>query len=210
MQSNFVSTKEALRQRNKDIHVVMGYMSNCNKAVDTTIFKSSIMLMLYNEIEGIFSNILMELFDYIIDKDIPFDLLHKNVRGIFLEYHLKRIGNSSEKLDFFYSNRNLKNVNYVEINTYLKLYSGNLDSRQIRSISKRLGVNISSKADGKNLLRVKSYRNKLAHGEVSFQEACRDCTEVEIRQIVNEVYEYLDMIISDYDNFILRQLERQE
>ena len=67
MQNHFNGTKQFLALRNNDINIMLSHMDSCKKAVDSTIFKSSIMLMLYNEIEGTFSNILSELFDYIID-----------------------------------------------------------------------------------------------------------------------------------------------
>ncbi len=59
---------------------------------------------------------------------------------------------------------------------------------------------------GEKLLCVKNCRNKLVHGEISFQEACRDFSQEEIEAIVNQVYDFLHMLIKDYDNFVSRQL----
>ena len=206
MRNHLSSTKNFLLKRNCDIHIILAYMRNCKKAVDTTIFKSSIMLMLYNEIEGTFSNILSELFDYIIDENIDFNLLHSKIKKIYLEYYCKKTNNNVAELMSFHDNEDLKNVDYLELNKYLKLYSGNLDARQIRDISKKIGVPISNTVDGKKLVRVKNCRNKLAHGEESFQEVCRDFSEDDIEDIAKEVFAFLDMLISDYNNFIDRQL----
>ncbi len=181
-------------------------MDKASKNTDITIFKSSIMLMLYNEIEGTFSNILTALFDYIIDENIDFNLLHRKIQKVYMDYYLRKTSNNVEQLKSFYNNTDLKNVDYLELNKYLKLYSGNLDSRQIRDISKRIGVPVSNSIQGENLLKVKSCRNKLAHGEVSYQEACRDFSEKDIRDIAAEVFQFLEMLITDYNNFINRQL----
>ena len=207
MQQNHLNiSKVFLDQRNADIAVMVTHMDNCAKIVDTTIFKSSIMLMLYNEIEGTFSNILEGLFDYIIDQNIDFNLLHNKIQSIYLEYHCKKIGGNISKLKSFHNNQDLKNIDYLELNKYLKLYSGNLDARQIKDISKRIGITLDDAVSGEKLLVVKNCRNKLAHGEVSFQEACRDFSEDDIKKIIVEVYAFLNMLISSYNNFISRQL----
>lgn len=205
MQIHLNNSKQFLIKRNSDIQIFLSCMKNCKNIEETTIFKSSIMLMLYNEIEGTFSNILSELFDYIMDENIDFELLHNKIKNIYLEYYCKTI-NDTSNLMRFYELQDLKSVDYLELNKYLKLYSGNLDARQIRNISKRIGVSVSTDVVGEKLLFVKNCRNKLAHGEVSFQEACRDFSEDDIEKIVKEVLEFLNMLISDYNNFIDRQL----
>lgn len=159
MQNHFNGTKQFLALRNNDINIMLSHMDSCKKAVDSTIFKSSIMLMLYNEIEGTFSNILSELFDYIIDENIDFDILHSKIKNVYLEYYNRKIANNLAELLNFRNNSDLKSVGYLELNKYLKLYSGNLDARQIREISKRLGVPISNEIIGDNLVKIKNCRN---------------------------------------------------
>lgn len=159
MQNHFNGTKQFLALRNNDINIMLSHMDSCKKAVDSTIFKSSIMLMLYNEIEGTFSNILSELFDYIIDENIDFDILHSKIKNVYLEYYNRKIANNLAELLYFRNNPDLKSVGYLELNKYLKLYSGNLDDRQIREISKRLGVPISNEIIGDNLVKIKNCRN---------------------------------------------------
>lgn len=206
MQNHFNGTKQFLALRNNDINIMLSHMDSCKKAVDSTIFKSSIMLMLYNEIEGTFSNILSELFDYIIDENIDFDILHSKIKNVYLEYYNRKIANNLAELLNFRNNSDLKSVGYLELNKYLKLYSGNLDARQIREISKRLGVPISNEIIGDNLVKIKNCRNWLAHGEISFQEACRNYSENEIHSISNETFAFLDMVLKDYNNFVCRQI----
>lgn len=208
MQNHFNGTKQFLALRNNDINIMLSHMDSCKKAVDSTIFKSSIMLMLYNEIEGTFSNVLSELFDYIIDENIDFDILHSKIKNVYLEYYNRKIANNLAELLNFRNNPDLKSVGYLELNKYLKLYSGNLDARQIREISKRLGVPISNEIIGDNLVKIKNCRNRLAHGEISFQEACRNYTENEIYSISNETFAFLDMVLKDYNNFVCRQIIR--
>lgn len=206
MQNHFDGTKQFLVRRNADIEIMLSYMDNCEKIVDSTIYKSSIMLMLYNEIEGTFSNVLSELFGYIIDENIDFDRLHNKIKNIYLEYYNKKTNNNLAELLSFHNNSDLKNVDYLELNKYLRLYSGNLDARQIREISKRLGVPISNEIIGDSLVKIKNCRNRLAHGEMSFQEACRNYSEREIHSLSNETISFLEMILKDYNNFVCRQI----
>ncbi len=49
-----------------------------------------------------------------------------------------------------YLNQDLKNVDYMEMNRYLKLYSGNLDTKEIREISKKRGVTVGELCKAKS------------------------------------------------------------
>lgn len=72
----------------------------------------------------------------------------------------------------------------MEINKYLKLFSGNLDSRSIKKLSLKLGIILSDKMNEPTLLQVKNIRNQLAHGETRFGSICQDITLEESKKCV--------------------------
>lgn len=171
------------------------------------INKSVVILMLYNAIEGTLSNILENTFDYICDNDIEFRALNTKIQTLLLKYRIRKIGTNTKELFDFYNDDKLSNVSYLQISNYLKLYSGNLDARKIKELSKELGVTVSKVAGEEKLLIVKAVRNKLAHGEVGFSEACKDISDKEIIKIVEAVQRFMQNLINEYNSFILHQLK---
>lgn len=103
-------------------------------------------------------------------------------------------------------NENIQNVkfelSYNEITRHLKLFSGNLDSREIRAVSERLGVILSEGIDEPVLLKVKNSRNKLAHGDTRFNNACQDFTLDDMKKIEIKTKCYLDKVICEYEKFL--------
>ncbi|MDY6993463.1 MAG: MAE_28990/MAE_18760 family HEPN-like nuclease [Pseudomonadota bacterium] len=55
---------------------------------------------------------------------------------------------------------------------------------------------------GSKLLTVKTQRNQLAHGNISFSECGRDHTFIELNNIKNEVINYLEDILNNIENYI--------
>ena len=168
------------------------------------ILKSSIMLMIYNVIEGTMSNLLTEFFDIIVMKKISINNLPNQLQITIYTYYLKNIGEDPKKLKEFrtYDEIMLCDISYLNITKYLKLFSGNLDSRQIRSISKKLGINLPSGIDEPILLTIKNNRNKLAHGETRFRNTCQDMTTETIIKMCSKVKLYLENVITSYENFL--------
>ena len=160
--------------------------------------------MLYNALEGTMSNLLTELFDNITSKKISIENLPENLQETIYKFHLKKIGDQVEKLRTFnnYNGIEICNVSYLEINKYLKLFSGNLDSRSIKKLSLKLGVALSDKVDEPALLKVKNIRNKLAHGETKFSNTCQDITLDESKDLCNKVKKYLGNVIDQYEVFL--------
>lgn len=162
------------------------------------------MLMLYNAVEGTMSNLLTELFDNIISRKMSIDNLPENLQKTIYKFHLKKIGDKVTKLRDFntYDNIETCNVSYLEINKYLKLFSGNLDSRSIKDVSSMLGIVLSDKINEPALLKVKNIRNKLAHGETKFSNTCQDITLEELEELCDKVKKYLKTIIHQYEIFL--------
>ena len=168
-----------------------------NKKVDAQlILKSSLMLMIYNMVEGTMSNLLMEYFDYIHAENISISNLPPKFQNTIQSYlDKKNLGN----INVENSNDTIFELSYSEITKYLKLFSGNLDSRSIREVCEKVGVNLPEDIKEPVLLIVKNNRNKLAHGETRFNNTCQDITLDEVKKICNKTQEYLQKIINEYE-----------
>ena len=204
MAIKLLSVRNDIEKRFEDIQVMIDIIEK-NKRVDfQLVLKSSLILMLYNALEGTMSNLLTELFDNITSKKISIENLPENLQETIYKFHLKKIGDQVEKLRTFnnYNGIEICNVSYLEINNYLKLFSGNLDSRSIKKLSLKLGVALSDKVDEPALLKVKNIRNKLAHGETKFSNTCQDITLDESKDLCNKVKKYLGNVIDQYEVFL--------
>lgn len=206
MPIKLLSVRNDVEKRFEDIRVMIDILKKNGKVDFQLVLKSSLVLMLYNAVEGTMSNLLTEIFDNIKSRKISVENLPKNLQDTIYKFHLKKIGDKTEKLRDFnnYDGIEVCNVSYLEINKYLKLFSGNLDSRSIRKLSLRLGVVLSGEIDEPALLEVKNIRNKLAHGETKFSNTCQDITLDESEKLCDKVKKYLGDVIEQYEIFLNR------
>lgn len=86
------------------------------------------------------------------------------------------------------------------------LFSGNVDAKVIKDIAKIYGFSADAKGraakNGLNLVKVKTKRNALAHGEISFKDCGRDIVIDELIQIKSEVISYLEQILGNIESYI--------
>nr|ELR5046350.1 hypothetical protein [Providencia rettgeri] len=87
-----------------------------------------------------------------------------------------------------------------------KLFSGNIDSKEINEKSKIYGFSTSTEYEhtkhGKQLSTVKQHRNDLAHGNFSFSEIGKNVSYQELENTSLEVIAYLDAIAKNIENYI--------
>ena len=204
MAITLLSVRHDIEKRFAAFEVMIDIIEKNKRVGFQLVLKSSLILMLYNALEGTMSNLLTELFDNITSKKISIENLPENLQETIYKFHLKKIGDQVEKLRTFnnYNGIEICNVSYLEINKYLKLFSGNLDSRSIKKLSLKLGVALSDKVDEPALLKVKNIRNKLAHGETKFSNTCQDITLDESKDLCNKVKKYLGNVIDQYEVFL--------
>ena len=207
MQNNLRGSEALIKDRIEDTQKIINEIINA-RVEKSRLKKSTTVLMLYNIIEGVLSSVLRELFDYIHDNKIEFDNLPEKLKHLILKYRIQKIGSDLKEMMAFYVDKDLTKVSYSEISNHLKLYSGNLDARKIREVSKLMGVYIGEIEGQENLLKIKCIRNRLAHGEVGFGEACRDISDKEISEWVSIVYSYMKSIIESYNKFIVDNIAK--
>lgn len=84
------STYNVLIERKYDLDMMIEILKSLKRAEESAILKSSIMLMNYNIIEGIFYALLQELFDYFADNNIDIEKW-KDFANTIAIYHYKNI-----------------------------------------------------------------------------------------------------------------------
>ena len=204
MKTNLLSVRNDIKNRFEDIQTMIDTLDKNPTVCCQLVLKSSLMLMFYNVVEGTISNLLTELFDTIVKRNLTMEVLPYKLQNTLYTYHLKKIGEDSNKLKEFskYDDLKLCNISYLEISKYLKLFSGNLDARTIRNISKKVGIDLPDIIDEPCLLNIKSARNKLSHGEAKCSNACKDITLDEMKKMCKKLEEYLYKVICEYEYFL--------
>lgn len=181
----FNEAKNILNQRNKELNAIIKQLEKMD-AMTSAIHKASIIMMLYNAIEGTFYVLLQEVFDYA--KKNPCGL----PRAFYItiaEYHAKQICEKGQEKKS--KNKNscgkklleFKELESIPIPTLdnIKPFSGNLDAKSIRDISNKYGVAIKWYLYDNEISFIKNTRNALSHGDISYAQAGRDKTLKEIK-----------------------------
>lgn len=191
--------RKVLSKRYEDLNIMMPLLDSL-RVNETAIIKASIVMMIYNMVEGVFTALLQEVFDFLRGTSLDFESISMELKNTFLEYHSKRIGTDINKLDEFHKKRAIEVPEFCDFVKYIKLYSGNLDAREMRDISKKkFGVNVGYNKNDKDLLSVKNYRNKLAHGEKRYLDACNHSTKSEIESYKEHSYAFMNRVITAFE-----------
>lgn len=86
------------------------------------------------------------------------------------------------------------------------LFNGNVDGRVIKEVAKIYGFSADARGktakNGTTLVKVKTKRNELAHGKISFSDCGRDISIDELNQIQKEVIAYLEKILNNIEDYI--------
>jgi hypothetical protein len=159
--------------------------------------KATGFLLMYNLVESTMSNAIEAIISHMAGQSVSFDNLSKNIKIIILKNAKSW---NPEKLE-----PGLKKIAHDIIHQTFKkeeLFSGNLDARKIRETMKEYGVNCQFKVNGDCLLTIKTNRNNLAHGIVSFSDCGKDYDIDEIIRFKDDAIDYLKGVLDDIDAFL--------
>lgn len=192
---------------------IMGFgNANFNKLQKT--IKASIFLMLYNLVESTLTNCLSEIHDAIHESAIPYNKLNNSIQTLFLAYHIESMNQKGgsvrqasimRDLIFLLKEEENINITYQELAAVYGLYSGNLDGKKVRSVLGQYGVKVSLPIQPRILETIKSRRNKLAHGELSFEDVGKEAHLGQIDDYIHKTIEYMENVIICVENFIQKQ-----
>jgi hypothetical protein len=179
------------------------------------IIRSNCYLILYNCIEATIRNGIWNLLDAIHDEKLCYQDLSKEIQNIWLKEQAQEIGEISNQKRL---RENIKEIIDFRLQGHIVVFSksrislsGNLDFKSIETLLREFGIHgkINTKDKlklGKALLKVKSERNALAHGNKSFRQSAEVIT-------IQELIEYKDLIISyleDITNNFIIYIEKKK
>ncbi|NEO33881.1 MAG: hypothetical protein F6K36_26395 [Symploca sp. SIO3C6] len=112
-----------------------------------------------------------------------------------------------------YSPKNLLNkINTIAVDIISasfdkeKLFSGNLDAKKIKKTAEIYGFSYKTDyrqtGDGSHLFTIKTHRNNLAHGLISFKEVGKDVSADELLAIKKKVVCYLRQILQNIETYL--------
>ncbi len=147
----------------------------------TTTLKSNMYLLLYNLVESTVTKCLVEIHNSICDENCKYIELSDEIQNLFTNHYYKslRNGNITEEniithirtmVHTWVFSANFS-MTYADLSKYKtgNNFSGNLDSKEVRKIAAKYGIDFNEKCE--EIRQIRDFRNKLAHGEISFQDA---------------------------------------
>lgn len=204
--NDFNDIRTFLSDREQEINDLVILCRSC-KVRETVLIKSSIILLVYNTVEGCFAKLNKEIFSFIAENHIPINKLNTELQNVYYRYYKNMITNVKE-VKKFYENSSITSITYDEICDKVTLFSGNLDARSIREFSKKqIGINNITSVYGQKLVCIKNLRNKLAHGEITFQDAVKDKTLEEIEDMCKDCVKFLEIVVKSYEDFYIAKIK---
>jgi hypothetical protein len=208
------NAKREVTIRDVEVNSVIDFLKNAetNGQIGVTVktsIKASVILMLYNAVESTMTTCLERLHEILIRQNLMFDNCNDNLKQLVAVYYENAKEKSSDIhnraphiLSFYEYVKNSRSfdLSYMELSKYYSLYSGNLDSRSIISVLNKYGIDFDEKAT--ELKTIKDARNKLAHGEQSFEEIGRDLSIQQLQHMKEQAFEYLIKIINVIEDYI--------
>ena len=174
--------------------------------------KSSFFLMLYNCVESTVVNCIRAILRVIESDGCKYNDLIDELQIASLaayDYNVKKCESKDEK------NKSLKqqidfqtglSVFHLDLRSLMSSssqgnFSGSLDAKEIRKIFSLLALDLSTmRCD--ELVQVKNCRNKLAHGEVSFEDYGRNYSIKYLQVSKDHTLTYLNDLISNVDKYL--------
>lgn len=171
------------------------------------VLKANIFLLLYNLSESSIKQALSQIYDSITDENLTYDDVIDEIRKIWIQLNYKNFNQKGTEFIFAAMEDIVTDVINIEFDAEKRI-SGNIDGLKIRKFASELGFSIRSHhslKNGEKLHLVKTQRNKLAHGDLSFAECGRNYTVPQLKEIHNQVIKYLNRILLNIEKYIIHK-----
>nr|WP_320021286.1 MAE_28990/MAE_18760 family HEPN-like nuclease [uncultured Draconibacterium sp.] len=170
----------------------------------TTLTANSF-LLLYNVIESTIRNSIIAIYDNIKEEGVTFNELSDNLKKLWTKFETDRFKEGNFRMETIrefvldFANKIVTREVVVFSEDWMD-FSGNLDAQEIRVLADKIGFPKSP--NGRNLIKIKEKRNRLAHGEHTFYDVGRDFSVRDIVELKNEVFDYLDDVVRNVGLYI--------
>jgi hypothetical protein len=178
------------------------YLPHDNELVK--VLKANMFLLLYNLAESSIKQSLTEVYDAITAKNLSYSQVIDEIKKIWITQKHDNFRNKGTEKIFIAINQLANETINIEFDSN-KTISGNIDGRKIREFSLKHGF--SNRAhknanNGNKLHEVKTQRNNLAHGNISFAECGRNYGIEQLRVTKKEVILYLRSILRNIKKYL--------
>lgn len=177
------------------------------------ILKATVLLLLYNIVEAVINKILVEIIENINQSELSYVNAIANVQKAWIKLQCQDSLRSCDRKNFS-SNMHkyldaIINENPMTFETigFRELVSGNADSENIKKACCEYGLIILRNCNALDI--VKQKRNELAHGDAKFTEVGGNCTESELLNYRNAIYNHLDLILKNTEKYLENQKYRK-
>lgn len=162
-------------------------------------------LILYNLIESTVKNSIIEIYEEIKIESVTYEKLSENLKKIWINQEIDNLKEGNFSVDtmrnyVFSLAEKILNEETMLLSEEKMDFSGNLDAQKIRALADKIGFEISQ--NGRNLVKIKDKRNRLAHGEQTFYDVGKNCTVNELIDFKDETFNYLSDVIDKIELFI--------
>lgn len=184
------------------------------------ILKASFLMMLYNCVESTVTNCLNAIIRSIHDEGCKYGELSDHLQQVAIAAYAYRVNlcDTKDKRNEREKERNdfmigltpvVLDVRSMVGSSSQGTFSGSLDAREIRSLFTKLGLDLTDLTCNE-MVRTRDVRNKLAHGEKSFQECGRDLSIQYLNVSKTNTLTYLDTLVSKVEDYIEGKFFKKE
>ncbi|MEY4934959.1 MAG: hypothetical protein RIS64_1318 [Bacteroidota bacterium] len=166
------------------------------------ILLANTFLLLYNLVECTMSGALEAIYKDIKKQKFPYDKIKLNIQEEIIAHIRKNVA----------PDRFVRGVNDIAMDilnhhpTSRDFFSGNIDREVIKDISRKYDFSTHTDAretqNGAALEKVKTKRNHLAHGFISFKECGQEIDIFDMEKIKNQSLLYIEQILNNIDDFV--------
>jgi hypothetical protein len=173
------------------------------------MMKANSLLMLYNLIEFAIRQGILEIYHQIEQNGYYYETLRPEIRQIWIKSHYRKVFNPEANWNTAQKEATLMiekvaNKSIFQLGKEAIPLSGNLDAKEIRKICELHKISYAVAPDakgGSQLLAVKTKRNELSHGNISFLECGQELTLDDLEEIKNEVIIFIRCILNNMKDY---------
>ncbi len=173
------------------------------------MLKANSLLMMYNLVESTVLGGLLKIYDELSRNSFGYNDVSEEIRGIWFDFKFSKVYdknahfNSYKKVAREIVEKILNNEKIVMDRKAANI-SGNLDAISIKEVFARHGISYDESCGhcGGALKDVKTKRNELAHGTISYAECGRNYTLKELIDMKDDCIDFLKEILKSFDKYL--------
>jgi hypothetical protein len=186
------------------------------------ILKANGFLLIYNLVESFCRNFILEILTTIQGTRLTLKKLSQEAQKIWIAQKVKDFKDpmtSNEKLEvcFYDITKSIFDNTLIEFSNVIDRIenderfdafglSGNIDKKKIQSLARLYGFEAITIPDkeraGADLEQIKAFRNKLAHGRITFADCGKDKSVTQMIGYKDNAVAYLEGVLTNIEDYI--------